>query len=297
MSNNCYLLTCKHTGEQVLIDAADASATLLPLIGDAGLTHVLTTHQHWDHHRALADVVGATSAATVAGVPDAAAITEQTGVPIALEVGAGRHRARGRLHARGDRPRRPHPRLDRAALRRLRFRGRPPAPLHRRLAVPRRGRQHLRRRRRLRPAPRRRVHQGLRPAPGRHVVLPRPRQRLDARRRAAAPRRSGASAAGSRADGPGGGPPLRHCVGVRRLAHRWPLAPTSRTRTSGTPLRQASRESAGRASAARAHQRSGRWPSRDRRSSSVRRRPACCRPRYVEPGGSEPRRRSPRGRR
>ncbi len=89
MSNNCYLLTCKHTGEQVLIDAADASATLMPLIGDAGLTHVLTTHQHWDHHRALADVVGATSAATVAGVPDAAAITEQTGVPIALEVVQG----------------------------------------------------------------------------------------------------------------------------------------------------------------------------------------------------------------
>ena len=89
MSNNCYLLTCKHTGEQVLIDAADASATLMPLIGEAGLTHVLTTHQHWDHHRALADVVGATSAATVAGVPDAAAITEQTGVPIALEVVQG----------------------------------------------------------------------------------------------------------------------------------------------------------------------------------------------------------------
>ena len=89
MSNNCYLLTCKHTGEQVLIDAADASATLLPLIGDAGLTHVVTTHQHWDHHRALADVVGATSAATVAGAPDAAAITEQTGVPITLEVAQG----------------------------------------------------------------------------------------------------------------------------------------------------------------------------------------------------------------
>jgi glyoxylase-like metal-dependent hydrolase (beta-lactamase superfamily II) len=89
MSNNCYLLTCKHTGEQVLIDAADASATLLPLVGDAGLTHVLTTHQHWDHHRALSDVVEATSAATVAGVPDAAAITEQTGVPITIEVNHG----------------------------------------------------------------------------------------------------------------------------------------------------------------------------------------------------------------
>ena len=35
---------------------------LLPLIGDAGLTTVVTTHQHWDHHRALADVVAATGA-------------------------------------------------------------------------------------------------------------------------------------------------------------------------------------------------------------------------------------------
>jgi len=89
MSNNCYLLTCRHTGEQVLIDAADASATLLPLVGDAPLTHVVTTHQHWDHHRALADVVGATDATTVAGDPDAAAITEQTGVPVAVPVQHG----------------------------------------------------------------------------------------------------------------------------------------------------------------------------------------------------------------
>jgi glyoxylase-like metal-dependent hydrolase (beta-lactamase superfamily II) len=89
MSNNCYLLTCKHTGEQVLIDAAAEPETLMPLIGDAGLTTVVTTHQHWDHHRALSDVVDATSAATVAGIPDAAAITEQTGVPITIEVKQG----------------------------------------------------------------------------------------------------------------------------------------------------------------------------------------------------------------
>src|SRR3954469_528967 len=89
MSNNCYLLRCRSTGEQVLIDAAAEPGTLFPLIGDGGLTHVLTTHQHWDHHRALADVIAATSAATVAGTPDAAAITEQTGVPVTLEVEQG----------------------------------------------------------------------------------------------------------------------------------------------------------------------------------------------------------------
>ncbi|HEU5037678.1 MAG TPA: MBL fold metallo-hydrolase [Nocardioides sp.] len=89
MSNNCYLLTCRDTGDQVLIDAADSPATLLPLIGDAGLTTVVTTHQHWDHHRALADVVQATGASVVAGAPDAAAITEQTGVPVDRTVGQG----------------------------------------------------------------------------------------------------------------------------------------------------------------------------------------------------------------
>ncbi len=89
MSNNCYLITCKHTGEAVLIDAADSAETLLPLIGTTPLTHVITTHQHWDHHRALADVVEATGAATVAGTPDAEAITTQTGVPIALDVAQG----------------------------------------------------------------------------------------------------------------------------------------------------------------------------------------------------------------
>jgi len=83
MSNNCYLLRCGATGDQVLIDAAAEPETLLPLIGDAGLTTVITTHQHWDHHRALAAVVDATGAQVVAGIPDADAITSQTGVPVA----------------------------------------------------------------------------------------------------------------------------------------------------------------------------------------------------------------------
>ncbi len=34
------------------------------MIGDGGLATVVTTHQHWDHHRALADVVAATGATT-----------------------------------------------------------------------------------------------------------------------------------------------------------------------------------------------------------------------------------------
>lgn len=82
MSNNSYLLTCTDTGRQALVDAAAEPETLHRLIGDGGLDAVITTHQHWDHSRALADVVAATGARTVAGAPDAPAITEQTGVAV-----------------------------------------------------------------------------------------------------------------------------------------------------------------------------------------------------------------------
>ena len=89
MSNNCYLLTCGATGDQVLVDAAADAGTLLPLVGEAGLSTVVTTHQHWDHHRALREVVEATSAEVVVGAPDAAAVTEQTGVDVTRAVGDG----------------------------------------------------------------------------------------------------------------------------------------------------------------------------------------------------------------
>lgn len=89
MSNNAYLLRCRATGEQLLIDAAAEAETLLELVGDGGLATVVTTHQHWDHHRALSAVVEATGAAVVAGAPDADAITEQTGVEVTRRVEDG----------------------------------------------------------------------------------------------------------------------------------------------------------------------------------------------------------------
>jgi glyoxylase-like metal-dependent hydrolase (beta-lactamase superfamily II) len=82
MSNNCYLLRCRATDEQVLVDAAAEAPKLLELIGTSGITKVITTHQHWDHHRALAEVVESTGAVVVAGADDADAITEQTGVTV-----------------------------------------------------------------------------------------------------------------------------------------------------------------------------------------------------------------------
>jgi glyoxylase-like metal-dependent hydrolase (beta-lactamase superfamily II) len=82
MSNNCYVLRCRATDEQVLIDAADDAPALLRLLGESGASKVITTHQHWDHHRALKDVTNATGAVVVAGESDAAAITEQTDVEV-----------------------------------------------------------------------------------------------------------------------------------------------------------------------------------------------------------------------
>ncbi|MDP9823138.1 MBL fold metallo-hydrolase [Nocardioides massiliensis] len=89
MANNAYLLRCTETGEQLLIDAADDAPRILELVGDGGLATVVTTHQHWDHHRALADVVAATGAQVVVGEPDAAAVMEQTGVAVDRTVSDG----------------------------------------------------------------------------------------------------------------------------------------------------------------------------------------------------------------
>src|SRR5699024_7631690 len=69
--NNAYLLRCRHTDEQALIDAANEPETLLDLIGETGLTRVITTHRPPDHWQALQQVVAATDAETVAGRPDA----------------------------------------------------------------------------------------------------------------------------------------------------------------------------------------------------------------------------------
>ena len=71
MANNVYLLRCRATDEQVLIDAADDASRILSMVGDDGLSKVITTHQHWDHHRALAAVVESTKAETYAGAEDA----------------------------------------------------------------------------------------------------------------------------------------------------------------------------------------------------------------------------------
>ena len=80
MDNNAYLLTCTDTGERLLVDAADDASVLLALVEDGGLGQVVTTHQHRDHWQALAEVVAATGARTLAGRADA------EGIPVPTDV-------------------------------------------------------------------------------------------------------------------------------------------------------------------------------------------------------------------
>ncbi|MFI0514174.1 MBL fold metallo-hydrolase [Streptomyces sp. WSLK1-5] len=80
MDNNAYLLRCRATDEQLLIDAANEAETLLGMIGGDGIASVVTTHRHGDHWQALAAVVAATHARTYAGRDDA------EGIPVPTDV-------------------------------------------------------------------------------------------------------------------------------------------------------------------------------------------------------------------
>ncbi len=52
-ANNVFVLRCKHTGDAVLIDAADEHDLLLELCKATGVRRVLETHGHHDHIQAI----------------------------------------------------------------------------------------------------------------------------------------------------------------------------------------------------------------------------------------------------
>ncbi|MFB9165969.1 MBL fold metallo-hydrolase [Arthrobacter psychrochitiniphilus] len=90
MANNVYLITAKATGAQILIDAADDLPAINSLIADAAhdspggvvphLAMIATTHQHWDHVRALGALVSQTGVPTAAGFEDVEGIAAECGV-------------------------------------------------------------------------------------------------------------------------------------------------------------------------------------------------------------------------
>ncbi|MEZ5239281.1 MAG: MBL fold metallo-hydrolase [Microthrixaceae bacterium] len=53
MDNNVFVLRCRHTGDAVLIDAANEHDLLLDLARRLGVRRVLETHGHWDHIQAI----------------------------------------------------------------------------------------------------------------------------------------------------------------------------------------------------------------------------------------------------
>lgn len=79
-NNNSYLLRCRTTGAQLLIDAAAEPQRLLELIGPDGVSLIVTTHRHPDHWQALAEVKAATGALTAAHVDDI------EGIPVATDL-------------------------------------------------------------------------------------------------------------------------------------------------------------------------------------------------------------------
>ena len=97
MANNAYLITHKQTGAQVLIDAADDAPALRRLLAEAAddapvtpkLALIATTHQHWDHIRALRELAEETGVRTAAGTADATGIRDQVGVKIDVALDHG----------------------------------------------------------------------------------------------------------------------------------------------------------------------------------------------------------------
>jgi len=82
MDNNTYLLRCRVTGRQLLVDAAAEPSRILELVGPDGVAGVVTTHRHADHWGALTDVAAATGAPTYAGIDDLEAIPVPTTRPL-----------------------------------------------------------------------------------------------------------------------------------------------------------------------------------------------------------------------
>ena len=181
MNNNAYLLRCPQTEEGLLIDAANEPQRLRELIGFEGppVSAIITTHRHFDHWQALAEVQEMAGAAVYAGEADADEL------PVAVDERLNH----GDQVSVGD-----------VDLEIIHLRGHTPGSVAVLYRDPE-GVPHLftgdslfpggsggQQARGLHLVARRPRGAGLRRTAGRDLVLPRPRGRLDPRRRAPAPR-------------------------------------------------------------------------------------------------------------
>ncbi len=53
LDNNVFVVTCRETGESLLVDAANEHEQLLGLCRSLGVRQVVETHGHWDHIQAV----------------------------------------------------------------------------------------------------------------------------------------------------------------------------------------------------------------------------------------------------
>lgn len=71
---NGYLLRCRRTDEQLLVDAADDPLFIAAISSSRSLATIVTTHAHESHTRALAELAQTTFAVTVAHAAEADAL-------------------------------------------------------------------------------------------------------------------------------------------------------------------------------------------------------------------------------
>jgi glyoxylase-like metal-dependent hydrolase (beta-lactamase superfamily II) len=101
MDNDAYLVTCRRTGAQLLVDAPADPDRLLALVREgsasARLDLLVVTHQHRDHLGAVASVLAVTGARLAAGAPDADAVEQATGQTVNIRLLHGDRLAVGHL--------------------------------------------------------------------------------------------------------------------------------------------------------------------------------------------------------
>ena len=74
VDNNAYILTCRRTGEAVIIDAPAEPEKLLREVGDSKVKAIIITHRHQDHTAGLSEMKRQVDAPVVAHPDDAAAL-------------------------------------------------------------------------------------------------------------------------------------------------------------------------------------------------------------------------------
>jgi len=93
---NAYLLTCRATGESVLVDAPGAVEQMLPQVNNARVKYILMTHNHGDHIGSLAGLKEALKVPVAGHEADAAKYP----VPLDIKLNDGDRVSFGRLKAR-----------------------------------------------------------------------------------------------------------------------------------------------------------------------------------------------------